>query len=156
MLSLNLRRTKDEGIKDVVRRMPRAGNYMANQIAEQYVGYLKDNYLRGQMFGQRTRDLITSTKFFKVREGIFGVRPGVGIRGSLNYMLAFKRGTTIFPQSGEYLVFEIDGRIVRARSVTLPKKDLMGTSWRSFKRRQLHMDTATRIMNDSLRRVERS
>ncbi len=154
MLSLNLRRTKDEGLKDVVRRMPRAGNFMANQIAEQYVEYLRDNYLRGQMFGQRTRDLLRSTKFFKVKPGVFGVRPGVGIKGLLNFMLAFKRGTTITPKDAEYLVFEIDGRIVRTKSVTLPKKDLMGTSWRSFKRRGLHMDTATRIMNNSLRRVE--
>lgn len=88
--------TASEGIDGIQSSMPGIGNFIVNQISEDFAQFVRDNYLSGQVLGVRTGETRESTRFFKSQPGVFGVRPGVGVRGSLNYLNRFERGALPF------------------------------------------------------------
>lgn len=66
--------------------MPSIANFIVSQVADDYADWVRDRYLSGQVLRKVTGETYSSTKFFKMQEGTFGVRPGVGVPGSLNYL----------------------------------------------------------------------
>lgn len=91
-------------VKRLLKDYPGIGNFIANQAAEGLAEYVVDRKLSGQVLSVRTGETRGSTTFYKIKEGMFGVRPGVGIRGSLNYLIRFERGGRPFmgPAYREY------------------------------------------------------
>ena len=61
-------------------------NYITAEVAKKYADYTKVNYLMGQALKRQTGETFQSLKFFKMKNLKMGVKPGVGIRGSLNYL----------------------------------------------------------------------
>ena len=125
MLQLQVKRYKEgEGLKELGEATPAIGNLIANAIAEDYAKYLRRNYLSGQVLGVRSGQTRSSTRFFKMNTGVFGVRPGSGIPGRLNYLLKFERGGRAF----------------------------MEPSFRSYKATGRHIEIMLRIVNAMLRK----
>lgn len=74
----------------------RVENRIANEVSAEFAEYVKTHKLSGQVLGVRTGETRESVKFFKLKSGEFGVRPGSGVPGRLNYLLRFERGTKPF------------------------------------------------------------
>jgi len=96
MLSVDVKRLGERNFKEFIKVQPAIGNLIVNAIAEKYAGYVRQRYLTGQVLTPRTGETWWSTRFFKIGTGAFGVRPGVGVRGRLNYLLRFERGDRPF------------------------------------------------------------
>ncbi|MFW6231848.1 MAG: hypothetical protein ACOC37_02225 [Spirochaetota bacterium] len=101
------------------------GNFIANQIADEYASFVRERYLSGQKLSVRTGLTRRSTRFFKQRNGVFGVRPGSGVRGRLNYLVRYERG----------------------------KRAFMRPSWRAFRSRKRHQQIANEVIAGVLRRM---
>jgi len=80
-----------EGLREYREDLPDIGNLIANAIAEEYAETVRENYLSGQVLQVITGETRASVKFFKERPGRFGVRPGVGVPGNLNYLAGLAR-----------------------------------------------------------------
>lgn len=61
-------------------------NWITAEVSMDFASYVKYNYLMGQKLKRRTGRTFQSVKFFKIKDKQMGIRPGVGIRGSLNYL----------------------------------------------------------------------
>jgi len=96
MLTIDVRRYGERNFKEFIKAQPAVGNLIVNAIAESYKLFLQRNYLSWQVLGIRTGETRGSVRFFKLSTGAFGVRPGYGIRGRLNYLLRFERGERPF------------------------------------------------------------
>lgn len=100
MLSVDVRRYGERTFRDFIKAQPGIGNLIANAIAEKYAEYLRRNYFSGQSFAVKTGETRRSVKFLKMDkiypEGVFFVRPGIGIEGMLNYLYPFERGSRPF------------------------------------------------------------
>lgn len=120
MLSVDVQRYGERHFQDFIKAQPGIGNLIANAIAERYKRYLQQRYLSGQVLGVRTDETRGSVKFFKLKTGVFGVRPGYGITGRLNYLYRFERGDKPFmrPSFDAYVAtgepLEIASRIYNA------------------------------------------
>jgi len=66
--------------------LPKVLNYLTAEVAHKFADYTKRNYLLGQALHKRTGRTYNSVKFFKKKNMQMGVRPGVGVRGNLNYL----------------------------------------------------------------------
>ena len=71
------------------KRLPNIYNYILAEIAKDFSNYTRVNYLQGQKMKKRTGLTFNSVKFFKEKELKMGVRPGVGVKGNLNYLNKF-------------------------------------------------------------------
>lgn len=80
----------------VAEAMPNVGNRMMAAVAGAYARYVKANAFRGQIFKKTTGRLYRSTGKFRIQKGVWAVRPGIGVRGSLNFMNKFERGAKPF------------------------------------------------------------
>ncbi len=98
MLSIDIQHRNAQGLKRFIAAQPAIGNLIANAISEELSEFVQDRYLSGQVLGVRRGITLESTRFFKLKTGVFGVRPGSGIRGRLNYLLSFERGSRPFMQ----------------------------------------------------------
>lgn len=82
---------------------PGITSYMGNQISESFSEFLINRQMSGQTLRQRTGRTVDSVKFGKDRKnGSWWVRPGIGIRGALNYLQGerFERGARPFTRKG--------------------------------------------------------
>jgi hypothetical protein len=113
------------GVTRLRKSFPNVANYIANQVAEEYARFVREQYLSGQKLGVRSGVTRRSTKFFKQKNGVFGVRPGSGVRGRLNYLLRYERGRRAF----------------------------MGPSLRAFRRQKRHKRIAGKAIAGVLRRM---
>lgn len=105
MLELQVHRTEfGGGFRQLRKDTPATGNLITNAIAEDYARFVRDRYLSGQVLDVRSGGTRESVRFFKEGTGQFGVRPGVGIVGRLNYLLKFERADRPFmePSFREY------------------------------------------------------
>lgn len=84
--------------------LPKVLNYATAEVAKRFADYTKRNYLLGQSLNRVTGETYNSVKFFKQKEMQMGVRPGVGIRGSLNYLNKYIGTSKEFmkPSSNEF------------------------------------------------------
>lgn len=114
---------KPRNVAKIRKELPSWGNFAANQIAEEYAQFVRENYLSGQVLRVQTGETRSSVKFAKMKNGVFAVRPGFGIPGRLNYLLRFERG----------------GR------------SIMGASWRAFRRLGAHRRIRDRVIAAMLR-----
>lgn len=119
MISATVER-KGYGVQRVAKRLPSAGNFIANQIAEEYAEFVRSRYLSGQSLASRRGLTRKSVRFFKLKNGQFGVRPGSGVPGRMNYLLRFERQ--------------------RGRAFMRP-------SWRSFRQSKRHSQRAREILS---------
>jgi len=124
MLAINVKRYKIADFKAFGEDQAAIGNLISDAIAEAYAKFVRERYLSGQVLAIRTGATLGSVKFFKLKTGVFGVRPGVGIRGSLNYLYRFERGARPF----------------------------MGPSFRAFKATGEHKEIMLRIYNAMARK----
>lgn len=120
MIGMKVER-KGRGVSEVRERLPKVGNFIANQIAEEYAEFVRTQYLSGQKLASRRGLTRQSVRFFKLRNGRFGVRPGSGVPGRLNYLLRFERS--------------------RGRAFMRP-------SWRAFRQSRRHEARAREILRD--------
>lgn len=74
------------------RHFPKIANYMVAEISKAAAEHEKTDYLNGQYLDRQTSETYDSVKFFKLKKGVFGVRPGAGIPGRLNYLNVFVQG----------------------------------------------------------------
>jgi hypothetical protein len=115
---------RGHGTIRLAKALPKTRNYIASKIGEAYAEFVRRGYLSGQVLAVRRGVTRRSAKFFKQRAGVFGVRPGVGVPGRLNYLARFER---------------------RGRS-------FMGRSARAFKRGRLHERIARKTIAEIMRR----
>lgn len=95
-LSVDVKRT-GHALKRMAKALPNVSNFIAAEVSEEYAEFVRTGYLSGQRLAVRTGETRSSLKFFKTyKAGVFGVRPGVGIRGRLNYLARFERGGRAF------------------------------------------------------------
>lgn len=87
---------KGRGIERFGASLPKLNNYAASVIAQEYAEFVRAKYLSGQKLRAMTGETRSSVRFFKMRNGMFGVRPGSGIPGRLNYLYKFERGSRAF------------------------------------------------------------
>lgn len=87
-------------IKKAQKQFPGLGNYIAYRLSKELAEYIRSRKLSGQVLRKISGETFESTRFFKIKSGIFGVRPGVGIRGRLNYLYRFERGRRAFMGPG--------------------------------------------------------
>lgn len=82
--------------------LPDIAALITNAISEEYAGFVRENYLSGQVLNVITGETRDSVKFFQRRKTAslveYGVRPGVGIQGSLNYLAGMARRGYAFMQ----------------------------------------------------------
>jgi len=105
MLELQVQRLKPGGgFRQLGKDTPAIGNLITNAIAEDYARFVRERYLSGQVLGVQSGQTRASVRFFKEDVARFGVRPGVGVKGRLNYLLKFERGDRPFmePSFREY------------------------------------------------------
>ncbi len=114
---------KGHGVSRLRKALPKTANYIAAKISEEYADLIRTQYLSGQRLRSRRGLTRGSVKFFKERTGVFGVRPGVGISGRLNYLLRFERG--------------------RSRAFMRP-------SWQAFKAKMRHRKIASKALSELL------
>jgi hypothetical protein len=87
-------------------------DFMSNQIAESFKEHLIRTQMSGQTLARRTGETAGSVRQYRdKRKGAWAVRPGVGVRGGLNYLQGphfeggarpfTKRGVRSFNTSGE-------------------------------------------------------
>ena len=70
-------------------------------IAREGADYIKDRYLRGRALDRITGTTAGSVKqFYDKKEKSWYIRPGVGIRGSLNYLARWTGTRREFMQTG--------------------------------------------------------
>ncbi|OPL13130.1 MAG: hypothetical protein AVO39_10940 [delta proteobacterium MLS_D] len=74
------------------KHFPKIKNYMIAEVSKQLAKYEKERYLNGQYLARRTGTTYNSVKFFKMKNGVFGVRPGAGVPGRLNYLNVYVQG----------------------------------------------------------------
>jgi len=125
MLSINVKRYKVADFKAFGEDQADIGNLISNAIAEAYAKFLRERYLSGQVLAIRTAETVRSVKFFKLKKGVFGVRPGYGIRGRLNYLYRFERGARPF-MGPSFAAFKASGEhreiMVRIYNAMMKKK----------------------------------
>jgi hypothetical protein len=120
MIRMSLRRVNKGALGKFADKHPRQANYIVSVIADRLAEFIRITRLSGQVLRERsfaeraqrtrpgrpvrTRSTKESTRFFKMGRGHtrgagsarnkiqFGVRPGSGIRGRLNYLMRFERG----------------------------------------------------------------
>lgn len=111
-------------IERLLKDYPGIGNFIANQVAEELAEHVVNRKLSGQVLNVRTGTTRGSTTFYKIKEGMFGVRPGVGIRGALNYLIGFERGSRPFmgPAYREYSASGRPEKIARAALASVHKE----------------------------------
>lgn len=120
MLDMKAER-KGHGVTRLRKALPKTANYIAAAIGEKYAQFVRENYLSGQRLRSRRGITRASVKFFKERRGIFGVRPGVGVRGRLNYLLRFERGTSRAFMRPSWRAFKASKRHHRIARETIGK-----------------------------------
>lgn len=133
MLRTDIKRLHKGYLKTFGASQPGIGNYVANQLAEGYAKLLRDQYLSGQVLDTVTGTTRGSVKFYKLRKGVFAVRPGVGVPGSLNYLYIHERGGEIRPKKKPALAFMGAFDWVYARRVVMPRRPFMTPSFRKFR-----------------------
>lgn len=74
------------------RHFPKIKNYMIAEVSKALAKHEKQNYLAGQYLNKDSGTTYDSVKFFKMKSGVFGVRPGAGVPGRLNYLNVYVRG----------------------------------------------------------------
>lgn len=84
------------GVERFGKSLPKINNYAASLIAKEYAEFVRTKYLSGQKLRAMTGETRRSVRFFKLKNGMFGVRPGSGIPGRLNYLYGFERGSRAF------------------------------------------------------------
>jgi len=87
---------KGRGVEKFGASLPKLNNFAASKIAKEYAEFVRTKYLSGQKLRAMTGETRRSVKFFKLQNGTFGVRPGSGIAGRLNYLYKFERGGRAF------------------------------------------------------------
>jgi hypothetical protein len=115
VFDIDIVRRRPGSLKKLGEATPAIGNLIANAISADYAKYVRLHYLSGQVLGVRTGETRESTKFFKEDTGVFGVRPGVGIRGRLNYLMKYERGSRPFmkPSKERYQASGAPGDIAK-------------------------------------------
>lgn len=76
-------------------RLPKVANFIVSAVADEFTDYVKSQKLSGQVLKVGTpgsQGARGSTRFFKMKPGEFGIRPGSRVRGRLNYLMGFERG----------------------------------------------------------------
>jgi len=99
MMSVDVRRLGGDSFRQFIKAQPGTANLIAVAIAKEYSKYVKSGYLSGQVLGKISGKTFDSTKFFKMKNGQFAVRPGYGLKredGNLNYLNRFERGSKPF------------------------------------------------------------
>jgi hypothetical protein len=108
-LQISYEQTNPEWASRLVAAMPGIGNLISNAVAEEFSRYARDSVFSGGVLPVQTGETRDSVRFFKIRDGIFGVRPGVGIPGRLNYLYGLARkGYPAMERA--YRQFESEGR----------------------------------------------
>ena len=110
----------------------RIQNFVVAEISKNYAEFQKEGYLDGQYLNRQTGETAGSVRFFKLKNGRFGVAPGVGVSGNLNYLAIYQRGGEIVPQNAKTLFFEIDGNPIFARSVYIDPKPFVTDSKKDY------------------------
>lgn len=66
--------------------LPDIMNWITSEVALSVSDYYKSKELSGQVLNRVTGQTYRSTKFYKKSDMKFGIRPGVGVPGNLNYL----------------------------------------------------------------------
>lgn len=155
MIRMSLSRVNKGALKRFAERMPKQANFIVSKIASRFAGFVREQYLSGQVLRERTqserarsarpgkpvrtRSTRESTRFFKIGTGHtrgvgsargairFGVRPGSRIRGRLNYLMRFERG----------------------------ERPFMEPAYKDFRRRKMHTQIAKGYMDRFIREENR-
>jgi len=85
-MDLKVERKGDIKFTRFIQAQSKIGNYIVSEVSKSFSDYVRNKYLSGQVLGVISGETKASTKFFKQKTGVFGIRPGVGIRGSKNYL----------------------------------------------------------------------
>ncbi len=150
MLSMQIIKKRDKDFWDkFAKTQPNVANIAVADAAADYRDFLKSGYLSGQALGVVTGETRESVNIFQYRrrKGQWAVRPGVGIRGSLNYLKIFERGGgEIIAKRGDnpFLYFDPlggwtmknppnPGKPIRKRVVMLPGHPFMAPSFAAFR-----------------------
>jgi len=131
---------------------PKISNFIISKVAKEYAEDVKKNYLSGQVLKNPTDETKDSVKFYKLKRGHFQVRPGCGIKGSLNYLSIFETGGEITAENHPYLRFEVDGRFVSVKKVYIPPKPFMSKSYKAFANSGKPSQIANRTIDKMLRK----
>ena len=75
-----------EPLKEYTESLGPTFNYITAEVSKRLANFTKVNYLMGQKLNRKTGETFQSVKFFKLKNFVMGVKPGVGVRGSLNYL----------------------------------------------------------------------
>lgn len=93
-------------LQEVAKEFPSLTNYIVSEVSKGLAKFQKEGYLRGQYLNKKSGETYDSVRFFKMQNGVFGVRPGSGVVGRLNYLNVFVRGSDsrgrTFPQ-GDFI-----------------------------------------------------
>jgi hypothetical protein len=137
MISMSVLRKRDkQELEKFADAQGRIGNFIANQISAEFAGFVRKYYLSGQVLKVYTGETRSSLKFFKLKHGSFGVRPGSGIRGRLNYLKLFERGGgTIIAKKHDraFLWFFSGNHLIKKRVVHMPSKPFMKPAFQYFR-----------------------
>lgn len=105
MIQVEVNDTVGYKIERLARDFPAINNFMISAISVDFADYIRKKKLSGQALAERTGELKESVRFYKLKNGIFGVRPGAGVRGRLNYVVGFERGFRSGPLQGIRIQF---------------------------------------------------
>lgn len=87
-LRFEMRRT--DRIRKVGNQLSRTVIRAEGDIAKKGATYIKRNYLRGQAMRKRTGETYNHLKlFYSKKEKAWYIRPGVGVKGSQNYLARY-------------------------------------------------------------------
>lgn len=115
-------------------KMDKVTNWLLGEIGVEFAKYEANGFMKGQVLGMVTGEAHDSVGFFKLKNGHMVVSPGMGKSGRMNYLGVFEKGGTISPKKGEFLSFEVDGRQVFARKVTMPKLPFVTRAYQGYER----------------------
>jgi len=120
MLEIDVRKAADGGIDNLVKDMPKVRGRMVYAVATAYAKEVRKGYLSGQVLGVITGQTRKSVKAVRKDKGVYVVRPGVGIRGGLNYLRRFERGDRPF-MGPSFEAFRAGGRPGQIMTAVLEK-----------------------------------
>jgi hypothetical protein len=158
VVSARVIRKKDQKVFDGFAQLQlNIGDFALNQVADDYRAYLIDNWLRGQALGVRTGETVGSVKLFryKKKKGQWAVRPGVGIRGSMNYLLIFERGGgEVVAKSLAGLRYQDEaGNWYRKLAVRLKSRPFMRPSFRAYIASKRYSQIVKRIYDAMAKKI---
>lgn len=96
-IKVTIQRFFEKQFLNFIRKQPDIAKAAMTAVAFRFAEYMRTDWLSGQALARITGETAFSVRFFKEKKAAeYGVRPGAGINGRLNYLLKFERGDRPF------------------------------------------------------------